>query len=61
MPEDYAQRYSLMLRARDLIAGAVEQHIYDNEEPDPDCRYMRWLRDCDQFLIVEESNAVPHL
>lgn len=33
MPEDYAQCYSLMLRARDLIADAVEQHIYDNEEP----------------------------
>lgn len=62
MREDYAQCYWLMLRARDLIAEALDQHIYaPDDDPDPDCEYMRWLKDSTAFLSGEKIDAVPHL
>lgn len=45
--------YFLLLRARDLIAEALDQHIYDQysgDPPEPDCQYTKWMSDCTAFL-----------
>lgn len=53
------QCYFLVLRARDLIAEALDQHIYDeysDDPPAPDCQYMAWLADCTTFLSKGVTN-----
>jgi|APCry1669189034_1035192.scaffolds.fasta_scaffold198158_2 hypothetical protein len=43
----------LLLKAKELIEEAVENHIYDEqngEHPNENCGYTKWLKDCEKFL-----------
>lgn len=57
----YADRIycdKLLLRAYDLIADALWQHIYDpanGERPDKNSVHSQWLHDCDLFRLGEEA------
>lgn len=50
----------LVRRARDLIATAMEDHIYDaanGEQPPPDCPYASFRKDAQAYLAAFESAA----
>lgn len=54
-------QYELVSRARNLVAEAMDQHIYneaDGEEPEDDCQYAQFLRDADTFLAPAADRKV---